>query len=63
MIIKYDEMDEETLKRLLGNKNLIIGLDVAGGKDKSVEVTYCIRNGFDIIKTDTISFPSNSVEQ
>lgn len=63
MLIRYDEMAEETLKKLLGNKNLTIGLDVAKGKDKSVEVTYCIRNGCDIIKTDTISFPSDSVEK
>ena len=56
MIIRYDEKDEETLKRLLGNKDLTIGLDVAKGKDKSIEVTYCIRNDCDIIKIDTISF-------
>ena len=55
MLIRYDEQDEETLRRLFGN-NLTIGLDVANGKDKCVEVTYCIRNGCDIIKTDTISF-------
>lgn len=55
MIIRYDEMDEETLRRLFGN-NLTIGLDVAKGKDKCIEVTYCIRNGCDIIKVDTISF-------
>jgi len=55
MLIRYDEQDEETLRKLFGN-NLTIGLDVANGKDKCVEVTYCIRNGCDIIKTDIISF-------
>jgi len=55
MLIRYDEQDEETLRRLFGN-NLTIGLDVAKGKDKCYDVTYCIRNGCDIIKTDTISF-------
>lgn len=63
MLIRYDEKDEETLKRVLENKNLTIGLDVAKGKDKCVEVTYCIRNGYDIIKMDTITFPSDSVEK
>ena len=56
MLIKYDEKDEETLHRLLDNPNLTIGLDVVKGKDESVEVTYCIKNGCDIVKTDTISF-------
>ena len=54
MLIRYDEQDEETLRRLFGN-NLTIGLDVAKGKDKCYYVTYCITNGCDIIKTDTIS--------
>ena len=55
MLIRYDECDEEALRRLFGNPNLVIGLDVANGKDKCVEVTYCIRNGYNIIKIDTIS--------
>ena len=54
MIVRYDEKDEELLRRLLDN-NLAISLDVANGKDKCYEVTYCITKGCDIIKTDTIS--------
>ena len=53
MIVRYDEKDEELLRRLLDN-DLTIGLDVAKGKDKCYEVTYCITKGCDIIKTDTI---------
>lgn len=53
MLIRYDEQDEETLRRLFGN-NLTIGLDVANGKDKCVEVTYCIRNKDDILNVETL---------
>ena len=35
--------------------NLTISLDVAKGKDKCYDVTYCITKGCNIIKTDTIS--------
>lgn len=56
MIVRYDECDEETLRRLFGSKNITLGLDVARGKDRCVEVTYCLRNGCEIVKTDTISF-------
>lgn len=54
MIVRYDEKDEELLRRLL-DIDLTISLDVAKGKDKCYEVTYCITMGCDIIKVDTIS--------
>ena len=44
MIIKYDESQEKLVRKLLENKNIVIGLDVAECKDKCLEVTYCIRN-------------------
>jgi hypothetical protein len=56
MQIHYDESDEYLLKKVLDNPDIHIGLDAAIGKDRCVEVTYCIRNGCDIIKIDTISF-------
>lgn len=54
MIVRYDEKDEELLRRLLDN-DFAISLDVAKGKDNCYEVTYCIKNGCDIIKIDTIN--------
>lgn len=54
MIIKYDESQENLMRKLLENKNIVIGLDVAKGKDKCLEVTYCIRNKDDILKVETL---------
>ena len=42
------------MRKLLENKNIVIGLDVAKGKDKCLEVTYCIRNKDDILKVETL---------
>lgn len=39
MEIRYDESQENLVRSLLENKDLVIGLDVAKGKDKCVEVT------------------------
>ena len=54
MIIKYDKSQENLVRKLLENKNIVIGLDVAKGKDKCLEVTYCIRNKDDILKVETL---------
>lgn len=54
MEIRYDESQENLVRGLLENKNLVIGLDVAKGKDKCVEVTYCIRNKNEILTTETL---------
>ena len=54
MIIKYDESQEKLVRKLLYNKDLVIGLDVAEGKDKCLELTYCIRNKDDILKVETL---------
>lgn len=54
MIIYYDKSQEKLVRGLLENKKLVIGLDVAKGKDKSVEVTYCIRNKDEILKVETL---------
>lgn len=54
MIIKYDESQENLVRGLLENKNLVIGIDVAEGKDKSVEVSYCIRNKDEILTAETL---------
>lgn len=54
MVKNYDKSQEKLVRGLLENKNLVIGLDVAKGKDKSVEVTYCIRNKDEILKVETL---------
>lgn len=54
MIIRYDKSQESLVRRLLENKDLVIGLDVAEGKDKCVEVTYCIRNKDEILTTEIL---------
>ena len=54
MEIHYDESQENLVRGLLENKNLVIGLDFAEGKDKCVEVTYCIRNKDEILTTETL---------
>ena len=54
MEIRYDESQENLVRKLLENKNIVIGLDVAKGKDKCLEVTYCIRNKDDILKVETL---------
>lgn len=55
MQIHYDESEEYLLKKLLDNPDIHIGLDAAIGKEKSIVVTYSIRNKDEIIKVDTIS--------
>lgn len=54
MEIRYDESQEKLLRGLLENKDLVIGLDVAKGKDKCIEVTYCIRNKDEVLKIETL---------
>lgn len=54
MTICYDKSQENLVRRLLENKDLVIGLDVAEGKDKCVEVTYCIRNKDEILTTEIL---------
>lgn len=54
VIIKYDKSQEKLVRKLLENKDLVIGLDVAEGNDKCVEVTYCIRNKDDILNVETL---------
>ena len=54
MEIRYDESQEKLVRGLLENKDLVIGLDVGKGKDKCVEVTYCIRNKDEILTTETL---------
>lgn len=54
MEIRYDESQENLVRGLLENKDLVIGLDLAKGKDKCVEVTYCIRNKNEILTTETL---------
>lgn len=54
MEIYYDESQEKLVRGLLENKNLVIGLDVARGKDKCVEVTYCIRNKDEVLTIETL---------
>jgi hypothetical protein len=54
VIIKYEKSQEKLVRKLLENKNLVIGLDVADGKDKCLEVTYCIRNKDDILTVETL---------
>lgn len=56
MQIHYDDSEEYLLKKVLDNPDIHIGLDAVIGKDKSVIVTYSIRNKEEIIKVDTISF-------
>lgn len=54
MIIEYDKSQEHLVRSLLENKDLVIGLDVAKGKDECVEVTYCIRNKDEILTVETL---------
>ena len=54
MIITYDKSQEKLVRSLLENKDFVIGLDMAEGKDKCVEVTYCIRNKDEILTTETL---------
>lgn len=54
MEIRYDKSQEKLVRKLLENKNIVIGLDVAEGKDKCFEVTYCIRNKDDILNVETL---------
>ena len=54
MIVKYDEAQEHLVRTLLESKNLVISLDVAKGKDKCVEVTYCIRNKDEVLTVQTL---------
>ena len=56
MLIRYDESQQDLLKKVLDNPDINIGLDAAIGKDRCIEVTYCIRKGNEVIKVDTISF-------
>lgn len=54
MTINYDVSQESLVRKLLDNKDLVIGLDVAEGKDKCLEVTYCIRHKNDILTVETL---------
>ena len=54
MTIYYDESQESLVRRLLENKDIVIGLDVAEGKDKCVEVAYCIRHKDEILTTEIL---------
>jgi hypothetical protein len=54
MEIRYDESQENLVRGLLENKHLVIGLDLAKGKDKCVEVTYCIRNNDEVLTIETL---------
>lgn len=54
MEICYDESQENLVRGLLENKDLVIGLDLAKGKDKCVEVTYCIRNNDEVLTIETL---------
>ena len=54
MEIRYDVSQEKLVRGLLENKYLVIGLDVAKGKDKCVEVTYSIRNKDEILTVETL---------
>lgn len=56
MRIYYNESEGYLLKKVLDNPDIHIGLDAAIGKDKSVVVTFSIRNKDKIIKVDTIRF-------
>ncbi len=56
MQIHYDESEEHLLKKVLDNPDIHIGLDAAIGKEKSIIVTYGIRNKDEFIKVDTIIF-------
>lgn len=56
MHIHYNDSEEHLLKKVFDNPDIHIGLDAAIGKDKSIEVTYSIRNKDKIIKVETISF-------
>ena len=56
MQIHYHESEEYLLKKVLDNPDIHIGLDAEIGKDKSVVVTFSIRNKDEIIKVDTIRF-------
>jgi hypothetical protein len=42
------------LKKVLDNPDIHIGLDAAIGKDKCVEVTYCIRNNDEVLTIETL---------
>lgn len=54
MIIKYDASQDALVRRLLENQDLVIGLDVAEGKDRCFDVTYCIRNRNEILRVETL---------
>ena len=54
MEIIYDESQENLVRGLLENKDLVIGLDLAKGKDKCTEVTYCIRHKDKVLTTETL---------
>lgn len=54
MEIYYDKSQENLVRSLLENKDLVIGLDVAKGKDKCIEATYSIRNKNEILTTETL---------
>ena len=54
MQIHYDESEEYLLKKVLDNPDIHIGLDAAIGKDKCVEVTYCIRNKDEVLTIETL---------
>lgn len=53
MEIRYDISQENFVHRLLENKSLVIGLDVAEGRDKCVKVAYCLRNKEEVLAAGT----------
>lgn len=54
MTINYDVSQVALVRKLLGITDLAIGLDVAEGKDKCLEVTYCIRHKDTILTVETL---------
>lgn len=53
MIVGYDANDEQILHELLDN-DVSIGIDVAKGEDECYIVTYTIKQGCDIVKSDSV---------
>lgn len=54
MRFNYDISEQRLLHRLMKNKDLAIGLDLAEGEDECIEVTFCIRNKDEILTVETL---------